>query len=101
MLTALVATRHLRLSDTLTVPRTTLVGGARSGLRHGERLTVRTMLYDMMLRSSSDATAALALATPGSLRAFSALMQHEARKLHLNRGPSRWRVGRLAYLARE
>jgi D-alanyl-D-alanine carboxypeptidase (penicillin-binding protein 5/6) len=53
------------------------------GLRAGERITVRNLLYGLMLRSGNDAAIALAQHVSGSVPAFLALMNTRARELGL------------------
>jgi D-alanyl-D-alanine carboxypeptidase (penicillin-binding protein 5/6) len=59
------------------------VGGSTAYLRAGDKLTVRQLLYALMLPSGCDAASALAR-TYGGYSGFVKKMNAEARKLHLN-----------------
>jgi len=85
VLTALVALEHLRLDQVVTVPVTINQipwDSTRMGLRPGERLTVRELLYGLFLNSGNDA--AITLAEAAMPRAnFIALMNAKAGQLRL------------------
>jgi D-alanyl-D-alanine carboxypeptidase len=83
--TALVALEHLRLDQVVTVPVSINQlpwDSTRMGLRPGERLTVRELLYGLFLNSGNDA--AITLAEAAMPRAsFIALMNAKASQLRL------------------
>ena len=83
--TALVALEHLRLDQLVTVPVSINQlpwDSTRMGLRPGERLTVRELLYGLFLNSGNDA--AITLAEAAMPRAsFIALMNAKAAQLRL------------------
>ena len=83
--TALVALEHLRLDQVVTVPVSINQlpwDSTRMGLRAGERLTVRELLYGLFLNSGNDA--AITLAEAAMPRAgFVALMNAKAAQLGL------------------
>lgn len=83
MLTAIVALQHLRQKTVIVVPPGAMVGGTTAGLAVGERMTVHNLLFGMLLPSGNDAAVTLADAVAGSPWAFTALMNAEARSLHL------------------
>lgn len=56
------------------------IEGTSIYLREGEELSVRELLYGLMLRSGNDAACALAIYTAGSIKEFCALMQETAKK---------------------
>ena len=56
------------------------IEGTSMYLRKGEKLSVREMLYGLMLPSANDAATALAILTSGSESAFCELMRDTARK---------------------
>lgn len=56
------------------------IEGTSIYLREGEVLTVRELLYGLMLRSGNDAAVALAIYTAGSIDEFAKLMNETARK---------------------
>ncbi|MBR5708910.1 MAG: D-alanyl-D-alanine carboxypeptidase, partial [Oscillospiraceae bacterium] len=59
------------------------VEGSKMGLVPGETLTVRDLLYGLLLASGNDAALALACHTAGSIEAFAALMNEKAAELGL------------------
>ena len=87
IMTALLILERTHLDDVVTVdPRAVFDRGdygadSTLGLRAGERLTVRDLLYGMLLGSANDAAAALAIAEAGSQTAFVAQMNARARTL--------------------
>jgi len=83
MLTAIVALQHLNLNAAVTIPPDATVGGTTANLAVGERITVRNLLYGLLLPSGNDAAATLADAVAGSSWAFVGMMNAEARSLHL------------------
>jgi D-alanyl-D-alanine carboxypeptidase (penicillin-binding protein 5/6) len=83
MLTAIVVLQRLRPGTIVTVPAGAVVGGTTAGLAPGERMSVRNLLYGMLLPSGNDAAVTLANAVAGSPTTFAILMNREARRLHL------------------
>lgn len=70
------------LSREITVdPRWVGVEGSSIYLREGEKLTLETLLYGMLLRSGNDAALAVAEICAGSEEAFAAEMNEKARAL--------------------
>jgi D-alanyl-D-alanine carboxypeptidase len=63
-----------------TVPRVPLV---REGLRKGESVVARKLMYGLLLYSGNDDALALAIATAGDRNAFIALMNRRAEELGL------------------
>lgn len=85
LMTAYVARRDLKLSDTVTAPGyQALAAESLLGLEAGERITVRDLLYGMLLVSGNDAAVALADAAAGSVSAFVAEMNRAADRLGLD-----------------
>ena len=66
-------------------PEAASVEGSSLYLKAGERITVRELLYGLMLRSGNDAAVALAIATAGSMEAFVGRMNEKAQALGHNR----------------
>ena len=84
IMTALVALEHLDLDTVVEVPPEAVgIEGSSMYLTAGERLTVRDLLYGMMLRSGNDAAAALAVTVSGSQAKFAAEMNRKAEELGL------------------
>jgi D-alanyl-D-alanine carboxypeptidase len=83
VVTALVALDHLRLEQTVTVPASISQlpwDSTRMGLRAGERLTVRELLYGLFLNSGNDAAVTLSEAAMPQAT-FIALMNARAATL--------------------
>ena len=84
IMTALVISELLPLDTTLTVPREAVnVEGSSVYLTEGERLSVKELLYALLLSSANDAAVALAVAASGSVEAFAHEMNEKARELGL------------------
>lgn len=90
LVTALVVLRHaeagdLSLSDTITCTKHVQDGmtavAARAGLQEGEKISIRDLLYLLMLPSHCDAGNALAEAVSGSVEAFAEDMNQTAEEL--------------------
>ena len=84
IMTALVVLERAALDATVTVPKAAVgVEGSSIYLFENEKITVRTLLYALLLSSANDAATALALYTAGSIEAFAALMNEKAAALGL------------------
>ncbi len=82
IMTALVAIENGELSSEWTVKKAeTLVEGTSMYLREGEKLTLETLLYGLLLCSGNDAALAVADAVAGSQEKFVAMMNAKARAL--------------------
>ena len=82
IMTALVAIREGNLFDVVTVKReATLTEGSSMYLKEGEKLTLETLLYGLMLSSGNDAAVAIADHVGGSQKGFVTLMNETAREL--------------------
>lgn len=84
IMTALVALDHFQPNQVLTVPDTSLVSGSTMGLKSGEKLTFRSLLYGMLLNSGNDAAYAIAANFPGGVSAFVETMNTRAKALGLS-----------------
>ncbi|MBP3395921.1 MAG: D-alanyl-D-alanine carboxypeptidase [Clostridia bacterium] len=85
IMTALVVLEQCNLSATVTVPKEAVgIEGSSIYLYEGEKITVRTLLYGLLLSSANDAATALALHAAGSVPAFAALMNEKAASLGLS-----------------
>jgi serine-type D-Ala-D-Ala carboxypeptidase (penicillin-binding protein 5/6) len=85
LMTVLVALRHSRLDDVVTVSRqAAAVGESSIDLRKGERLTVRDLVEAALIQSANDAAVALAEYVGGSQAVFVAMMNDEAQMLRLS-----------------
>ncbi|GIH51418.1 D-alanyl-D-alanine carboxypeptidase (penicillin-binding protein 5/6) [Microbispora rosea] len=88
VMTAYVVRRQARLDDVVTITKAdirhaTAGGATTAGLRAGERLTVRDLLYGLMLPSGADAAHALAERYGPGTAKFVAKMNAAARRLGL------------------
>lgn len=84
IVTALTAINHVNLDDVVEIPAEACgIEGSSIYLRAGEHLTVRELLYGLMLRSGNDSAVAIALHTAGSIERFADMMNETAAKLGL------------------
>ena len=82
IMTALVAIREGEPSDTVTVSReAAYTEGSSMYLEVGEKLTLETLLYGLLLCSGNDAAVAIAEHVGGSVEAFVAMMNETAKDL--------------------
>lgn len=82
ILTALLALEKGNLDELVTVPEEACqAGGSAIGLQAGERLTLRDLLYALLLASANDAAVTIATHLAGSVENFSRLMNEKASSL--------------------
>lgn len=82
ILTAITIIENLRLDKKITVSKnTTGIEGSSIYLEEGEILSVRDLLYGLMLRSGNDCAETLAVACSGSINEFAKLMNKTAQKI--------------------
>ncbi|MFB9628571.1 D-alanyl-D-alanine carboxypeptidase family protein [Nonomuraea helvata] len=89
VMTAYVVLQEAKLSDTITISATDVKyaagnGATTAGLKKGEQLTVRDLLYGLLLPSGADAANALARRYGPGKTAFVAKMNRTARSLGLS-----------------
>jgi D-alanyl-D-alanine carboxypeptidase (penicillin-binding protein 5/6) len=85
LMTAYVAMRELPLDKMVrAAPYRPIYGESLLGLRTGQRISVRDLLYGLILRSGNDAAHDLALAAAGSIPRFVAQMNRRAAALGLS-----------------
>jgi len=85
IMTALVAIESGGLSRTVTIRRSeTEVEGTSMYLRQGEKLTLETLLYGLLLCSGNDAALAIADAVGGSRENFVEMMNARAARLGMD-----------------
>lgn len=83
--TAVVALQHARLDSLVRVShRAATIGESTMVLQEGERLTVRQLLYGLLLNSANDAAITLAEHVAGNEPRFVAMMNELARLLHMH-----------------
>ncbi len=84
IMTGLLIAERCNLEDQVKIPREAVgTEGSSLYLKEGELLSVRTLLYGLMLHSGNDAAVALAIFCAGSQDAFVAAMNQKARQLGL------------------
>ncbi len=85
LLTAYLAVRYLNLDDEILITEDncgiTTPGAQLCGFKTGDRLSVRDMLYCLLIYSGNDAAVALAIAVSGTEKDFADLMNKEAKRL--------------------
>ncbi len=84
LMTALLVVQHASLQDLVTVSADAAhTDPINVGLQRGERITVRDLLYGLLLWSGNDTAVALAEHVSGSVHAFVTLMNRTAADLGL------------------
>ncbi len=84
LMTAYLALRELPLGERLVAPPYhPIPGESLLGLKTGERISVRDLLYGLLLPSGNDAAKTLAIGVAGSTSAFVREMNRAARRLGL------------------
>ncbi len=85
IMTALVALDHYQLSDVLTVTVEDHSIGSTIDLAPGEKITVKNLLYGLLVGSGNDAAMTLATHFPGGYSAFVEAMNQKGASLNLTR----------------
>lgn len=84
IMTGIVIIENCDLNTTVEVSKKAAgTGGSRLGLKTGDKITIRDLLYGLLLCSGNDAAVALAEVTAGSIPGFSDLMNKKAKDLGL------------------
>lgn len=85
IMTALIALEQGSLDETVTASRTAVdsvkPGSVKAGIQPGEQLTLRDLLYCLMVPSANDAAAVIAEHIAGSQEDFIVMMNQRAREL--------------------
>jgi D-alanyl-D-alanine carboxypeptidase len=81
ILTGLLAAENSNMDSVVTVKKTAIARGTNMDLKIGERLTVDSLMYGLMLPSANDAANALAEHVSGSQVAFVKLMNERAESI--------------------
>ncbi|MBE7061498.1 MAG: D-alanyl-D-alanine carboxypeptidase [Clostridiales bacterium] len=82
IITALAVIENTNMSDIITVSKQTVgVEGSSIYLEEGEKLSVKDLLYGLMLRSGNDCAETLAVHCSGTIEKFAKLMNETARKI--------------------
>ncbi|OGG06167.1 hypothetical protein A2872_04325 [Candidatus Gottesmanbacteria bacterium RIFCSPHIGHO2_01_FULL_42_12] len=84
LMTALVALDYYQPDDIITVSKlVTISGDSKMGLKLGDQLSVRSLLYGLLLPSGNDAAYVIADNIPGGYEQFITSMNKRAEKLHM------------------
>lgn len=84
IMTAIVVIENANLDDTVTVSsKAAGTGGSRLGLKTNDKISIRDLLYGLMLCSGNDAAVALAEHVSGDLPSFATLMNNKCDFLKL------------------
>lgn len=84
IMTAIVVIENCDLEETVEISkRAAGTGGSRLGLKTGDKITIRDLLYGLMLCSGNDAAVALAERVGGNLEGFAEKMNQKAKQLQL------------------
>lgn len=84
IMTATIIIEKCNLAETIEVSKKAAgTGGSRLGLKTGDKITIKDLLYGLMLRSGNDAAVALAEYAGGSIEGFAELMNNKALELGL------------------
>lgn len=85
IMTAIIVIENHSLDQTVEVSKKAAgTGGSRLGLKTGDKITIRDLLYGLMLCSGNDAAVCLAESVGGSVAEFSDLMNNKAQQLGLS-----------------
>lgn len=85
IMTALCVIENTSLDELITVPKEAVgIEGSSMYLENGEKITVRDLLYGLMLSSGNDAAVALAIHTSSDVENFVKLMNNTAIKIGAN-----------------
>jgi len=85
LMTALVVLENVSLNDIVTVSRKAAhTAPTKAGLREGDKVTVETLLYAVLMKSANDAAVALAEAVAGSEGEFVKMMNRKALAIGAN-----------------
>ncbi len=85
IMTATIILENCNLNETIEVSKKAAgTGGSRLGLKTGDKITIRDLLYGLLLCSGNDAAVALAETAGGSIQGFSEMMNAKAKELGLH-----------------
>ncbi len=85
IMTAIIVIEDCNLDEVITVSDKAVgVEGSSIYLQKGEQISVRDLLYGLMLRSGNDSAAALAIHHSGSIEKFVEVMNARAKKIGAN-----------------
>ena len=84
IMTSLIVIENCNLNDVVEISaKAAGTGGSRLKIKKGDKITVKDLLYGLMLRSGNDTAVALAEHVGGSIEGFAVLMNEKAKELGL------------------
>ena len=84
IMTALLAIEHCTLNESVEIPFEAVgIEGSSLYLKEGDVLTVKDLIYSLLLQSANDAATALAIKISGDISGFAELMNKKAAELGL------------------
>ena len=82
IMTAIVVIENTNLNEIVEISgKAAGTGGSRLKIKKGDKITVKDLLYGLMLRSGNDAAVALAEYVGGGIEGFAILMNNKAKQL--------------------
>lgn len=85
IMTAIITIESGKLNDMVEVSKkAATIGGSRLGLKIGDKISLKDLLYGLMLRSGNDAAVQIAEYLGGSVEGFANMMNQKAKELNLN-----------------
>ena len=85
IMTATIIIENCNLNETIEISKKAAnTGGSRLGLKQNDKITIKDLLYGLLLRSGNDAAVALAEYAGGSIEGFAEMMNSKAKELNLN-----------------
>lgn len=85
IMTAMCVIQNTNLDNIVEISRKAAsTGGSRLKLKAGDKISVKDLLYGLMLRSGNDAAVALAEYVGGNIEQFAKIMNENAKSLSLN-----------------
>lgn len=82
ILTGIIIIENCNLQDEVTISKkASNTGGSTLGITEGQKITVETLLYGLLLRSGNDTAVALAEYYSGSVEEFAKVMNQKAKEI--------------------
>ena len=86
IMTATIVIENADLNKEVIVgKKAALTGGSRLGLKENDKITIRDLLYGLMMKSGNDAAVQLAIEVGGSVEGFADIMNKKAEDLGLTK----------------
>ena len=82
IMTAIVTVENVKLDEVVTIKTgSNSIGGSTIGMKKGDEITVRALMYGMLMESGNDCAYALAEYVGGNIETFAKLMTEKAEKI--------------------